>query len=97
MTSTAAATSCLIGKPVILVPSPNVAEDHQTKNAMALVNKDAAVYVKDCEAPSLLIDKAISIAGDENKLNSLSENIKKLGFKNSADVIADEVIKLARR
>ena len=86
---------CLIGKPVILVPSPNVAEDHQTKNAMALVNKDAAVYVKDCEAPSLLIDKAISIAGDENKLNSLSENIKKLGFKNSADVIADEVIKLA--
>lgn len=88
---------CLIGKPVILVPSPNVAEDHQTKNAMALVNKDAAVYVKDCEAPSLLIDKAISIAGDENKLNSLSENIKKLGFKNSADVIADEVIKLARR
>ena len=88
---------CLIGKPVILVPSPNVAEDHQTKNAMALVNKDAAVYVKDCEAPSLLIDKAISIVGDENKLNSLSENIKKLGFKNSADVIADEVIKLARR
>ena len=46
---------CLIGKPVILVPSPNVAEDHQTKNAMALVNKDAAIYVKDCEAPGILI------------------------------------------
>lgn len=88
---------CLIGKPVILVPSPNVAEDHQTKNAMALVNKDAAVYVKDSEAPNLLIDKAISIVGDEAKLSSLSENIKKLGFKNSADVIADEVVKLARR
>ena len=88
---------CLIGKPVILVPSPNVAEDHQTKNAMALVNKDAAIYVKDCEAPGILIDKAITIVKDENKLSSLCENIKKLGLKNSADVIADEVIKLARK
>lgn len=86
---------CLIGKPVILVPSPNVAEDHQTKNAMALVNKDAAIYVKDCEAPGILIDKAINTVTDIQKLNSLSENIKKLGLKNSADVIADEVIKLA--
>ena len=88
---------CLIGKPVILVPSPNVAEDHQTKNAMALVNKDAAIFVKDSEAPEVLIDKAISTVNDEQKLNSLSENIKKLGLKNSADVIADEVVKLARR
>lgn len=88
---------CLIGKPVILVPSPNVAEDHQTKNAMALVNKDAAIYVKDSEAPSLLIDKAIKTVTDEQKLHSLSENIKKLGLKNSADVIADEVVKLARK
>ena len=88
---------CLIGKPVILVPSPNVAEDHQTKNAMALVNKDAALFVKDSEAPEVLIDKAISTVNDEQKLNSLSENIKKLGLKNSADVIADEVVKLARR
>lgn len=88
---------CLIGKPVILVPSPNVAEDHQTKNAMALVNKDAAIYVKDSEAPAVLIDKAISIANNEQKLNELSNNIKKLGYKNSADVIADEVVKLARR
>ena len=76
---------CLIGKPVILVPSPNVAEDHQTKNAMALVNKDAAIYVKDCEAPGILIDKAINTVTDIQKLNSLSENIKKLGLKNSAD------------
>ena len=88
---------CLIGKPVILVPSPNVAEDHQTKNAMALVNKDAAIYVKDCEAPGILIDKAINTVTDIQKLNSLSENIKKLGLKNSADVIADEVVKLARK
>lgn len=67
---------CLIGKPVILVPSPNVAENHQTKNAMALVNKDAAIYVKDCEAPGILIDKAINTVTDIQKLNSLSENIK---------------------
>ena len=88
---------CLIGKPVILVPSPNVAEDHQTKNAMALVNKDAAIFVKDAEAPSVLVKRAVETIQDENKLNSLSENIKKLGLKNSADTIADEVIKLATR
>jgi UDP-N-acetylglucosamine--N-acetylmuramyl-(pentapeptide) pyrophosphoryl-undecaprenol N-acetylglucosamine transferase len=88
---------CLIGKPVILVPSPNVAEDHQTKNAMALVNKDAAIYVKDADAPKILIQKAIEIVGDASKMASMSENIKKLGLKNSADVIADEVIKLATR
>lgn len=88
---------CLIGKPVILVPSPNVAEDHQTKNAMALVNKDAAIYVKDSEASAILIGKAIETVSNEQKLNSLSDNIKKLGYKNSADVIADEVVKLARR
>ena len=88
---------CLIGKPVILVPSPNVAEDHQTKNAMALVNKDAAIYVKDADAPKVLIQKAIEIVGDASKMASMSENIKKLGLKNSADVIADEVIKLETR
>ena len=86
---------CLIGKPVILVPSPNVAEDHQTKNALALVNKDAALYVKDIEAPDTLLNTALKTVNDEAKLASLSENIKKLGLKNSADVIADEVIKLA--
>lgn len=88
---------CLIGKPVILVPSPNVAEDHQTKNAMELVNKDAAIYVKDADAPKVLIQKALEIVGDASKMASMSENIKKLGLKNSADVIADEVIKLATR
>ena len=88
---------CLIGKPVILVPSPNVAEDHQTKNAMALVNKDAAIYVKDADAPAVLIKKAVGIVEDAKKLASMSENIKELGLKNSADVIADEVIKLATK
>ena len=80
---------CLIGKPV--------AEDHQTKNAMALVNKDAAIYVKDADAPETLLKLAIDTVKDGNKLATLSANIKKLGLKNSADVIADEVIKLARR
>jgi len=88
---------CLIGKPVILVPSPNVAEDHQTKNAMALVNKNAAIYVKDADAPNTLLKQAISIVNDDKKLASLSENIKKLGLKDSADVIAEEVIKLANK
>ena len=86
---------CLIGKPVILVPSPNVAEDHQTKNTMALVNKDAALYVKDADAPDTLLSLAIATVKDSGKLQSLSENILKLGLKDSANVIADEVIKLA--
>ena len=84
-----------MGKPVILVPSPNVAEDHQTKNAMALVNKDAAIYVKDAEAPEVLLSTALQTVNDDDKLASLTQNIKKLGLKDSADIIADEVIKLA--
>jgi UDP-N-acetylglucosamine--N-acetylmuramyl-(pentapeptide) pyrophosphoryl-undecaprenol N-acetylglucosamine transferase len=86
---------CLIGKPVILVPSPNVAEDHQTKNAMALVNVDAALYVKDSEAPDQLLSLAIETVGDSNKLDSLKQNILKLALPDSADIIAKEVIKLA--
>ena len=86
---------CLLGKPVILVPSPNVAEDHQTKNAMALVEKDAAVYIKDSEAEKQLICSAIELVNNDDKLNKLSENIKKLAFKDSAKVIANEVCKLA--
>ncbi|MBM6882208.1 undecaprenyldiphospho-muramoylpentapeptide beta-N-acetylglucosaminyltransferase [Bacteroides caecigallinarum] len=86
---------CLLGKPVILVPSPNVAEDHQTKNAMALVDKEAAVYIKDSEAEEKLIDSAIKLVNDEPKLKTLSGNIKKLAFNNSANVIAEEVCKLA--
>ena len=87
---------CLIGKPVILVPSPNVAEDHQTKNAMALVNKSAAVFVKDSEARDVLIKTALETVGNDAKLNDLSNNILKLGVQNSADIIADEVVKLAQ-
>ena len=71
----------LIGKPVILVPSPNVAEDHQTKNAMALVNKGAALFVKDAEAPNKLLQLAIDTVTNEQKLTSLSQKCeKKWGF-----------------
>jgi UDP-N-acetylglucosamine--N-acetylmuramyl-(pentapeptide) pyrophosphoryl-undecaprenol N-acetylglucosamine transferase len=86
---------CLLGKPVILVPSPNVAEDHQTKNALALVNKDAALYVKDAEAPDKLLQLAIDTVNNEDKLKSLSENVLKLALPDSADIIAREVIKLS--
>ena len=86
---------CLIGKPVILVPSPNVAEDHQTKNALALVNKDAALYVKDAEAKDQLIPLAIKTVADDARLKALSENVLKLGLPNSAKIIAQEVLKLA--
>ena len=86
---------CLIGKPVILVPSPNVAEDHQTKNALALANRDAALYVKDSEAPATLLKLALDTVADEARLKSLSENVLKLALPDSADIIAKEVIKLA--
>lgn len=86
---------CLLGKAVILVPSPNVAEDHQTKNALALVNKQAALYVKDSEAAKLLLPLAIDTAKDDAKLQSLSTNILKMALPDSAEIIAKEVIKLA--
>ncbi len=86
---------CLIGKPVILVPSPNVAEDHQTKNALALSTRDAAIYVKDADAPDCLLDLAIRTVNDEAKLKSLSQNVLKLALPDSAEIIAKEVIKLA--
>lgn len=88
---------CLIGKPVILVPSPNVAEDHQTKNAMALVNKNAALYVKDADAPAEVVKLALQTVKDDARLKELSENILKLALPDSADIIANEVVKLACR
>ncbi len=87
---------CLIGKPVVLVPSPNVAEDHQTKNAMALVDRQAAMYVKDADAPGTLLKLAIDTVADDAKLANLAQNIKKLALPDSADVIAQEVIRLAK-
>ena len=88
---------CLLQKPVILVPSPNVAEDHQTKNALALVNKNAALYVKDVEAKNLLMDKAVEAVKQPDLLKNLSKNITELAFTDSANIIAKEVIKLAEK
>lgn len=88
---------CLLGKAVVLVPSPNVSEDHQTKNALALVNKGAALYVKDVDAPNQLIPLALDVVKDEEKLGQLCENIRMMAFHHSAEVIADEVIALAMK
>ncbi len=87
---------CLIGKPVILVPSPNVAEDHQTKNALALSMRDAALFVSDAEAPEKLLALAIETVRDDAKLQSLHENVLKMALPNSAEIIAKEVIKIAQ-
>ena len=87
---------CLLGKPAILVPSPNVAEDHQTHNAMALVRKDAAVLVKDAEAADQLIPTALELIQDDKRLKTLHTNVLKLAQKDSAKRIAEEVMKLAK-
>lgn len=86
---------CLVGKPVILVPSPNVAEDHQTRNAMALSKKGAAVLIPDLQAADSLADEAIKLISDLNKRKLLSENISKLAERNADIRIAEEVIKIA--
>lgn len=88
---------CLLKKPVILVPSPNVAEDHQTKNALALVNKEAALYVRDADAEEKLLDLAIQTVQQPKVLEKLSTHIATLAFKDSANVIAEEVCKLATK
>lgn len=88
---------CLLGKPAILVPSPNVAEDHQTHNAMALVNKDAAVLVRDAEAAEKLIATALELLNDPKRLKTLQTNVLKLAQKDSAKRIAEEVIALAKK
>ena len=87
---------CLIGKPVILVPSPNVAEDHQTKNALALSTKNAAIHVKDADAPANLLELAVHTVNDNKRLAELSENVLKLALPNSAEIIAKEVITLVK-
>lgn len=85
---------CLVHKPAIFVPSPNVAEDHQTKNAMALIKNNAALMVTDAEAKEKLIDEAISLLNDDFRKTAFTQNIAKMGFKNSADVIAEEIFKM---
>jgi len=87
----------LLGKPAILVPSPNVSEDHQTKNAMALVNKGAAILIKDTEANDLVVKTALDTINDKNKMKSLSDNILKLAQRDSANRIVDEAMKLVKK
>ena len=88
---------CLLGKASILVPSPNVAEDHQTKNARALSDKNAAIFVADKDARAQLVDEAIKLVSDKVRIASLETEVKKLAYHNSAEVIAEEVIKLAEK
>jgi len=85
---------CMVGKPVILVPSPNVAEDHQTKNALALLQENAALFVADRDAEVKLVDKALQLLTDVNKQKTLSANISKLALPHADEDIAKEVAKL---
>lgn len=88
---------CLLGKSTILVPSPNVSEDHQTKNAQALSTRGAAVMVADKDAKEQLVDEALRLIADESKLNELGANAQAMAQLNSADRIADEILKLIEK
>lgn len=85
---------CLLGKPVVLVPSPNVAEDHQTKNALALVDKDAAIMIADKDAEKELVPMALEVVHDEKRLRTLRRNIEILAQRHSAERIVDEIVKI---
>ncbi|WP_346861599.1 undecaprenyldiphospho-muramoylpentapeptide beta-N-acetylglucosaminyltransferase [uncultured Draconibacterium sp.] len=87
---------CLVGKTSVLVPSPNVSEDHQTKNAMALVGKDAALMVKDNEIDDKLFPLAFSVVADKSKCETISGKIKELAKPEATRTIVDEVEKLIR-
>ena len=87
---------CLLAKPVVLVPSPNVAEDHQTKNALALVNKNAAVMVRDSEAIEKLVPAALDLILNDKQMTDLSKNIVLLAQKDSANRIVDEVFNIIK-
>ena len=88
---------CLVGKPAILVPSPNVAEDHQKKNAMALAERQAAIMISDDQAVELLVDEAIRLVQDREKKQLLSDNIKKMADRDADIKIAGEVLRIAQR
>lgn len=88
---------CIVGKPVILIPSPNVAEDHQTKNAMALVEKGAALMVRDNECGSTGPEELLTLLNDKEKQTSMSQNIQKMARRRAADKIVDEIEKIIKR
>ena len=84
----------LLGKAAILVPSPNVAEDHQTKNAQALVNHDAAIMVRDADAVSQLVDVMLDTVVDTPRIAQLGANVEKMALRDAAEHIVDEVEKI---
>ncbi|MDB4920864.1 MAG: undecaprenyldiphospho-muramoylpentapeptide beta-N-acetylglucosaminyltransferase [Mucilaginibacter sp.] len=86
----------VVKKPVILVPSPNVAEDHQTKNALALVQEHAAVFIADRDAEAKLVDKAIELLNDKELQRKMSDNIGKMAMPDADEIIAKEVIKMIK-
>ena len=87
---------CIVGKPVVLVPSPNVAEDHQTKNAMALVNKGAALMVPDAECEAKGIATVKELLADKERMAAMSEAIKRLAVRGAAEKIVDEIEKIVK-
>jgi UDP-N-acetylglucosamine--N-acetylmuramyl-(pentapeptide) pyrophosphoryl-undecaprenol N-acetylglucosamine transferase len=86
---------CLVGKPVILIPSPNVAEDHQTRNAEALSKRDAAILIPDSKAGKILVDEAIKLISDKSRRDKFSKNILKMADRDADIRIAEEVLKLS--
>ncbi|MGB0368143.1 MAG: UDP-N-acetylglucosamine--N-acetylmuramyl-(pentapeptide) pyrophosphoryl-undecaprenol N-acetylglucosamine transferase, partial [Flavobacteriales bacterium] len=87
---------CIVGKPAVLVPFPFAAEDHQTKNAQALVDVDAAILVPDNEAGKRACQEALTLLADDAQIAKLSTNIKTLALPNADEVIAKEILKLAK-
>ncbi|WP_295768199.1 undecaprenyldiphospho-muramoylpentapeptide beta-N-acetylglucosaminyltransferase [uncultured Mucilaginibacter sp.] len=87
---------CIVGKPVILVPSPNVAEDHQTKNALALVQNNAAMFITDANAPVKLVPQALELLKNKEEQNKLSKNISQLALPNADEVIAQHVVEIIK-
>jgi UDP-N-acetylglucosamine--N-acetylmuramyl-(pentapeptide) pyrophosphoryl-undecaprenol N-acetylglucosamine transferase len=88
---------CLVGKPVILIPSPNVAEDHQTKNALSLVNKGAAVLIKDSEIEAKIYTEISELFSNPQKMNDLSVNIRRMARPDATSRIVDEALKLIKK
>ena len=93
----AVAELCLVGKPAIFVPYPHAAEDHQTANANALVNKHAALMVKDEAAKNDLVNTLLKLIADENLQNELKNNINKLAIKNADEIIASQILQSINR
>ena len=87
---------CMVKKPVILVPSPNVAEDHQTKNALALVEEEAAIFLADRDAEAKLVDRALELLNDRDLQKKLGTNIGKLAMPDADEVIARELLKIIK-